>query len=94
MTQDPTIGRIMGSLHETTRNYCILSGGGNHNTNTCCIQSKFGEPYENSTELRKDPSLREAFGTVASWRRIDWYVVVVKKNAFLFDTFFMYSVYA
>lgn len=52
---------VQWALRETTRNDCIAK---------CSIQSQFGGPYE-MQNCGKIP-LREAFCTVASWRRMDW----------------------
>jgi hypothetical protein len=52
---------VKWSLRETTRSDCI---------DKCSIQSRFGGPYE-IQKCGKIP-LREAFCTVASWRRMDW----------------------
>ena len=52
---------VKWALAETTRSDCI---------DKCRIQSRFGGPYEmqNCGKIL----LREAFCTVASWRRMDW----------------------
>ena len=50
------------AVSETSRNDCI--------DNECSIQSKLGGPWE-VQNCGKIP-LREAFCTVASWRRMDW----------------------
>ncbi|KAL3921748.1 MAG: hypothetical protein SGILL_002584, partial [Bacillariaceae sp.] len=52
------------AVRETTRSDCI------DNTKCCAIQSKWGGPWQ-VQNCGKLP-LREAFATVASWRRMDW----------------------
>lgn len=52
---------VKWALQETTRNDCI---------DKCSIQSQYGGPYE-MQKCGKLP-LREAFPTLASWRRMDW----------------------
>ena len=54
---------VKWALNETSRNDCIT-------TDKCELQSHFGGPYE-IQNCGKLP-LREAFCTVASWRRMDW----------------------
>jgi len=54
---------VKWALNETSRNDCIT-------TDKCELQSHFGGPYE-VQNCGKLP-LREAFCTVASWRRMDW----------------------
>ena len=56
-------GFVKWALSETTRNDCIT-------TDKCELQSHLGGPYE-IQNCGKLP-LREAFCTIASWRRMDW----------------------
>lgn len=54
---------VKWALHETSRSDCIT-------TDKCELQSRFGGAYD-VQNCGKLP-LREAFCTVASWRRMDW----------------------
>lgn len=54
---------VKWALTETSRNDCVT-------TDKCELQSHFGGPYE-VQNCGKLP-LREAFCTIASWRRMDW----------------------
>ncbi|KAK1734534.1 hypothetical protein QTG54_014782 [Skeletonema marinoi] len=54
---------VQWALNETSRDDCVT-------TDKCELQSHFGGPYE-IQNCGKLP-LREAFCTVASWRRMDW----------------------
>mmetsp|Transcript_6418 Transcript_6418/g.10067 ORF Transcript_6418/g.10067 Transcript_6418/m.10067 type:complete len:254 (+) Transcript_6418:1-762(+) len=57
---------VKWALGETTRSDCIDVDG------RCGIQSRFGGPYEVKQRSCGKIPLREAFCTVASWRRMDW----------------------
>ena len=54
---------VQWALNETSRDDCVT-------TDKCELQSHFGGPYE-IQNCGKLP-LREAFCTLASWRRMDW----------------------
>ena len=64
ITHQPFVDRelfVKWALNATGRSDCIAS---------CKLQTQFGEPYE-LQNCGKIP-LREAFCTIASWRRMDW----------------------